>query len=363
MSGVGARVAGLDATLLRVPLGPTWAAHGITVLDVVHVTVADGEGETGTGFTFSMAGGAEAMYALADGLMREAVVGSELERWDRLWHDLWDRTHRMGRGVALPALSAVDIAVWDLRARRAGLPLYRLIGAYRDEVPVYRSVGGMHAMATGELVETVTSYVAEGFGAIKLFCGVLRAEEDVERVAAVREAVGSAVRVMVDVNERLDQATALWFGRKLADLDVYWLEEPLQSDDVAGHARLAGRIGVPVAAGEHLLGRFEFADYLRQGAAAVVQPDLPLMGGISEGLRVATLADAHGASLCPHFLPDLHIHLVAAARAGAYVEYFPLIDPLLEAPLQVTGGAARPPDRPGHGLLWSPRALDRFRAT
>ena len=110
--------------------------------------------------------------------------------------------------------------------------------------------------------------------------------------------------IMVDTNERLDQPDALWFGRQLAAQDVYWLEEPLASDDIAGHARLAQRLAVPIAVGEHLIGRFEFAEYLRQGAAAVVQPDLPLTGGISEGLRVATLAEAHGAALCPHFFPS-----------------------------------------------------------
>jgi L-alanine-DL-glutamate epimerase-like enolase superfamily enzyme len=355
------RIAGLDAVLLRVPMSPTWAAHGVTHLEVVHVTVTDGEGGTGTGFTFSISGGAEAMYTLVDGLLREAAVGTELERWDRRWHDLWDRTHRLGRGVALPALSAVDIAVWDLRARRAGPPLYRLLGAYRDEVPVYASLGGMHAMDAREVVDTAVSYLERGFDAVKLFCGARRPEEDVERVAAVRDAVGPGARVMVDCNERLDQPTALWFGRRLAELGVYWLEEPLASDDVAGHARLANRLGVPIAVGEHLQGRFEFAEYLRHGAAAVVQPDTPLMGGISECLRVAVLADAHGARLCPHFLPELHVHVVAAVRAGGYVEHFPLLDPLLEETLQVAGGVVRPPDRPGHGLLWSRPALERFR--
>lgn len=360
---LSARIGGLDAILVRLPLGDAWAAHGVTELEVVHVTVADDEGEAGTGFTFSLSGGAAAMHALVGGLLRELVVGTELERWDRLWHDLWDRTHRLGRGVAVPALSAVDIAVWDLRARRAGLPLYRLLGAYRDEVPAYASLAGMHRMDVEELVDTAASYVARGFDAIKLFCGVRRPEEDVERVAAVREAVGSGVRVMVDCNERLDQPTALWFGRHLAELDVYWLEEPLVSDDVAGHARLADRLGVPIAAGEHLLGRFEFVEYLRHGAAAVVQPDTPLMGGISECLRVAVLAEAHGAALCPHFLPELHVHLVAATRAGRYVEHFPMIDGLVEETLQVSGGVMRPPDRPGHGILWSAAALERHRAS
>lgn len=356
-------IAGLDTLLLRVPLGATWAAHGVTELEVVHVTIRDSDGVTGTGFTFSISGGAAAMQALVAGVIGDATINSPLERWDRLWYDLWARTHRLGRGVAVPALSAVDIAVWDLRARRAGLPLYRLLGAHRDQVPVYRSLGGMPAMSTQQVVETATSSVAEGFDAIKLFCGSHRLEKEITRIAAIREAVGSDVRIMVDCNERLDQPDALWFGRHLAEYDVYWLEEPLVSDDIAGHVRLADRLDVPIAAGEHLIGRFEFVEYLRHGAAAVVQPDTPLMGGISECMRVATLAEAHGATLCPHFLPELHVHVVAATKAGKYVEYFPLVDDLLEESLPVSGGMARPPDRPGHGMVWAAEALQRYSAT
>jgi L-alanine-DL-glutamate epimerase-like enolase superfamily enzyme len=160
----------------------------VTELEVVHVTVTDGKGATGTGFTFSIDGGAAAMRTLVEGLIGQATIGSDLEGWDRRWHGLWARTHRLGRGVAVPALSAVDIAVWDLRARRAGLPLYRLLGAYRDQVPAYRSLDRMPGMSLQELVEAATTHVAEGFAAIKLVCGPRPLEEEVDRVAAVREA-------------------------------------------------------------------------------------------------------------------------------------------------------------------------------
>jgi L-alanine-DL-glutamate epimerase-like enolase superfamily enzyme len=215
--------------LLRVPTGTKWTGFGVTTLEVVHVTVTDGEGGTGTGFTFSISGGAAAMRTLVDGVIGQATIGSDLEGWERRWHGLWARTHRLGRGVAVPALSAVDIAVWDLRARRAGLPLYRLLGAHRDQVPAYRSLDRMAAMPLQELVDAARAHVGEGFAAIKLFCGARPLEEEVDRVAAVREAVGVGVRIMVDTNERLDQPEALWFGRQLAAHDVYWLEEPLAS--------------------------------------------------------------------------------------------------------------------------------------
>ena len=159
---MGTQITALDTALLRVPTGTQWTGFGVTTLEVVNVTLTDDDGATGTGFTFSVSGGAAAMRSLVEGLIGQATVGSELEGWERRWHGLWARTHRLGRGVAVPALSAVDIAVWDLRARRAGLPLYRLLGAYRDQVPAYRSLDRMAGMSLPELVEAAIAHVGEG---------------------------------------------------------------------------------------------------------------------------------------------------------------------------------------------------------
>src|SRR4029450_12116000 len=177
--------------LRRVPTGSKWTGFGVTTLEVVHVTVTDGEGGTGTGFTFSISGGAAAMRTLVDGVIGQATIDSELEGWEGRGAGVWTRTHRLGRGVAVPALSAVDIAVWDLRARRAGLPLYRLLGAHRDQVPAYRSLDRMAAMSLQELVEAASAHVGEGFAAIKLFCGARPLEEEVAPAAAVRGAVAA----------------------------------------------------------------------------------------------------------------------------------------------------------------------------
>src|SRR5262249_30453038 len=312
--------------LLHVPFTSSRGGSGATGVDVVHVTLTDRDGREGTGFTYALTGGAEALQVMVERVLGPRVLGTRLDAWDRLWHDLWTTTHRLGRGVVLPALSALDIAIWDLRARRADLPLYRLLGTYRERVPVYGSGRATNEMSAAELIEGTRSYLAEGFAAVKLRAGMRAAEEDLERIAAVRDAVGPRVRLMVDCNERLDLPTALWFGRQLEALAIYWLEEPLPSDDVAGHARLAGQLALPVAVGEHLQGRFEFAQYLQAGAASVLQPDAPLMGGVSEWLRVATIAEAFGATISPHFLPELHVHLAAAAKSCTYLEHFPLID-------------------------------------
>jgi L-alanine-DL-glutamate epimerase-like enolase superfamily enzyme len=350
-------IADMRTTWSRIPLGAGRGGSGATKIDLLHVTLTDEDGATGTGFTYALTGGADGVRALLDGTVRDHVLGCAVDHWPQRWQRIWDDAHRLGRGFALPALSAVDIAVWDLRARRAGLPLFRLLGVHRDEVEVYGSGRATHAMTTDQLIEGAGAYAAEGYGAIKLRVGARPAQEDIARVRAVREAVGDDIRIMVDCNERLDLPTAQWTGPRLADLDVFWMEEPLRSDDVAGHATLAATAGLPLAVGEHLHGRFEFASYLQAKAASVLQPDVPLTGGVTEWLRISAIADAFGATLSPHFLPELHVHLAAAVPNCPYIEHFPLIDDVLCETLQITGGRAAPPERPGHGMLWNDELL------
>lgn len=346
--------------LVVVPLDSARGGSGATSLQVLHVTVRDVDGRTGTGFTYTLTGGVEGARTITDTLFGPRLAGLDLLDWERVWHELWAVTHRVGRGVALPALSALDIAVWDLRGQAAGLPLFRLLGAQRESVPVYGSGRATHQMSDEELVAGALAYVEEGYRAVKLRGGALGIERDLRRVRAVREAVGPDVQIMVDCNERLNLAEAQRLAHRLDEFDVAWLEEPLPSDDVAGHAVLAARSPVPIAAGEHLQGRFEFKQYLDRGAASVLMPDAPLTGGVSEWLRIAALAEAASVPVTPHFLPELHIHLAAAAKSATFVEHFPLLDDLLCETLAVSGGAAVPPDRPGHGLVWNPDALDRY---
>lgn len=353
-----ARITDMQVLWARIDLGRGRGGSGATALDLYRVTAEDEAGCTGTGFTYSLGRGGEGVHALLEGLMRETVVGADPDVWDRLWREICRDTHRLGRGVVLPALSAVDIAVWDLRARAAGLPLHRFMGSHRDAVPIYGSARSTHAMSADEQVQGTKAYLAEGYEAVKLRVGARRPEEDVERVRAVRQAVGDGVRLMVDCNERLDLPSATWLARQLQELGVFWMEEPLLSDDISGHARLADATGMTLAVGEHLQGRFEFAAYLQQAAASVLQPDVPLTGGVTEWIRIAHVAEVHGAVLSPHFLPELHVHLAAATPNCTFVEHFPLLDDVLLETLPIQKGFASPPDRPGHGMLWDEDALD-----
>jgi L-alanine-DL-glutamate epimerase-like enolase superfamily enzyme len=326
----------------------------------VRVLVDDDDGAAGSGFTYALGGGGAAVLSLICSTLRESVLGNDLLAWPRTWQQLWDRTHRLGRGVAVPALSAIDIAVWDLRARAQGLPLYHLLGAEHERLPVYGSGRATNAMTVEELIAGTQAYLDEGYRAVKLRVGTRPVEEEAARVWAIREHFGAELRIMVDCNERLDYPQALWLGRRLSDLAVYWLEEPLIADDILGHRRLGDKLDLAIAAGEHLIGRFEFAAYLRDSAASVLQPDAALVGGVTEWMRIATAADAFGATVSPHLLPELHIHLALAARSCSYVEHFPLIDDLLGESLVAIDGMMTAPERPGHGIAWDEAAIRRF---
>lgn len=349
------RVTQAALRLVDVPLGAARGGSGATQLQLAMVTLTDADGATGTGYTYSLGPGMASVAALLEELHLPAVVGTTPGEWDRTWYRMREATHRLGLGLPLLATSAVDIAMWDLRAVRVGLPLFRLLGAQREEVPVYGSGRATHALTTEELVAGACSYVDEGLLAVKLRVGVRAPAEDVARVAAVREAVGDQIGIMVDANERLDLATACWMAPQLANLGVAWFEEPVPSRHPEAHRILAAGSSPPLAVGEHVLGLAGFTDFV--ASAPVWMPDAPLTGGVSEFRRIDALAEAHGASVTPHFLPELHVHLVAAGRSTTWLEHFPLLDDVLAETLVIKDGVGAPPDRPGHGLVWDNERL------
>lgn len=352
------KIARAEVRLIDIPLESARGGSGATQLQVAIVTVTDKDGASGTGYTYTLGPGMAAIVALLEELHLPAIVGMETDQWDQEWYRMRDITHRLGDSVPLLATSAVDIAIWDLRAMRQGMPLYRLLGSQREQVPVYGSGRATHTMTTAQLIEGAVSYVEEGFSAVKLRIGARRPEEDLSRVAAVRKAVGDDAGIMIDANERLDLPTAQWFAPRLVELGVRWFEEPLKSRHLDAYRVLNAGVTPPLAIGEHILGLSAFSNYA--GVASVWMPDVPLTGGVSEFRRIDALAEAHGMVVTPHFLPELHVHMVAAGRATTWLEHFPLLDELLSETLEIKEGWATPPDRPGHGLRWDQEKIERF---
>lgn len=354
------RIERITARMLEVPLDARMSAYGSSQVTVVLVTATDTQGATGTGLTYTLGRGGVAVHTMVNQVLAPMITGTRIADWDGTLAELDRQTRRLGRSVFAPARSAVDIAVWDLRARAAGVPLHRLLGRARTDVAIYGSGRSSNTLTTEQLVAETRSYLADGYPAVKLRIGARGAERDLARVSAVRAAIGDEPRLMVDGNEQLDPMTALPLATALADLGVYWVEEPFVAEKVAAHAELARHANLAVAAGEHLVGRYEFLTYLRAGAAGVLQPDAALTGGITETLRICVLAEAHGVPIAFHSLPELHVQLAMQDPNVRYVEDFPILGPLLATSLAPVDGVVTAPTAPGHGLDWNPDAVAAY---
>jgi L-alanine-DL-glutamate epimerase-like enolase superfamily enzyme len=350
-----------ETWILRFSSNRAAAERSDEFFELIGVTLRDDAGETATGWTFtSDYGGGEAVKALLDQLLVPRIIGRSSQDIETIHADLRHRTHRLGHGIASLAIAAIDIALWDLRARIAGIPLARALGQMRDRVPAYGSGRASPTLPPDDLVRFSSEYVDAGFRAVKIRVGREPAR-DVERIKAVRDAVGDDIRIMCDANERLDLPTALWLGPRLADLGIYWLEEPLPSQDIAGYRRLRAALPIPLALGEHVYSQGEFMPYMTGGAIDIVQPDACMIGGLTEALRVARAATALGLAVAPHFMTEIHVHLAAAVAQPAYVEFYPFMDDLLTHGLEVEDGHVVVPTAPGHGVEFTGEAWRRYR--
>ncbi|WP_405408636.1 mandelate racemase/muconate lactonizing enzyme family protein [Streptomyces decoyicus] len=324
---------------------------------LVFARIVTEAGLTGLGFGYAKRAGGPGPYAHAREIAPE-LIGEDPSDTGRLWQKLVWAGASMGRsGLAVQAVAAFDIALWDLKARRAGLPLAKLLGAHRSAVPCYDTSGGFLSMPVEQVLENADTAPARGIGGIKIKVGQPDAAADLRRVETVRGHLGDGVPMMVDANQQWGRATARRIGRTLERFQLAWIEEPLDAYDAEGHAALAASLDTPVATGEMLTGAEEHTRLIETGAADFVQPDAPRVGGITPFLRVMALADHKGLSLAPHFAMEVHLHLAAAYPGTAWVEHFDWLEPLFQERLELRDGRMRVPDRPGLGISLSDRAM------
>ena len=310
----------------------------------------------GTGFGYSKRAGGPAQFAHAKEVA-EGMLGEDPSDIARVYDKLLWAGASVGRsGVATQALAAVDIALWDLKARRADLSLSKLIGSHRDSVRTYNTSGGFLHAPIEEVKERASESVAAGIGGIKIKVGQPDMKVDLQRLAAVREHLGDDVPLMVDANQQWDRASALRFGRAVENLDLVWIEEPLDAYDAEGHAQLAAALDTPIATGEMLSSVAEHVRLIEARAADINQPDAPRVGGITPFLRLAKLADHAGLQLAPHFAMEIHLHLAACYPREPWVEHFEWLDPLFNERLETRDGRMVVPDRPGLGFTLSEQA-------
>jgi L-alanine-DL-glutamate epimerase-like enolase superfamily enzyme len=359
------KVESIQTTSYRLPLEHVLSdsTHGdIPHFELVAVRLRDADGVEAMGYTYAVNSGGAAFQALIDGYLAPVVVGRDPDETERLWQDMWWKVHYSGRGGhATSAISAVDIALWDLRARRAELPLWRLLGGYDPKVPVY--AGGIDLDFTIDaLLEQADRFQAEGFRAIKMKAGRPSLSEDVARVRAMREHLGDAFPLMVDANMKWTADEAIRAARAFEEFDLLWLEEPTIPDDVAGHVRVVREGRTPVAAGENLHTLYEFSAMIAAGGLTYPEPDVTNCGGVTIFRKVGAVAEAHNLPLTSHGAHDLTVHLMAAAPNRTFMEFHGFVlDRFLAEPLKVVDGHTVAPERPGHGLELDWAALEAHR--
>lgn len=340
----------------------TDAVQSFLKQETIFVEITTDDGLSGRGYSYTIGTGGTAILAMLRDHLLPGLVGRDARRVEAIWRDLVASTRAtMVGAITSLALAAVDTALWDWRCRLADQPLWIVAGGASDRVPLYDTEVGWLHLTVDQLIGGAKAAVEAGRGGVKIKIGKPDPAEDVDRIAAVRGALGPGIDLMIDANQSLTLADAVRRARLLEPVDVYWLEEPLPADDVTGHARLAASTTIPVAVGESLYSVGQFAEYVRQGAVGIVQADVARIGGITPWLKVAHLAEAHNIAVCPHFLMELHVSLCAAVPNSRYVEYIPQLTAITSSRLAVEDGAALAPDTPGLGIDWDLDAIDDHR--
>jgi len=349
-------VTGVTSTLHRLPMPVPWGPD-VAAQYVIATTVHASDGATGQGFSWAVQAGAQAIQAMVDHDCARLAAGGPVvpaAAWDRMWWAL----REAGGGITTLAMAAVDIGLWDMQAKAAGLSLTDLIGRQRDQVPVYASGVNRH-LALDELAEQVTRWVEAGHTRFKIKVGLPSLEEDVHRVAAVRRIIGPDRLLMLDANQLWDLPAARRAAKALAPFDIYWLEEPLPAEDIPAYARLRASIDIPVAAGESLYTEAQFRDLLLAGAVDFAQPNVCRVGGITPFLRIARLARLFDVPVMPHLLPDISGQLAMCLPLPPMVEdidqgSFAALGALARpSGVVVTGDSLTAQTPPGHGLVFA----------
>ena len=368
------KIESVSVCTAKVPLDNVTSFSTRTVSDRFYglVKVRSTDGVEGIGFCYQGSSGGPLVETAVRDMLARHLIGRDSLQVEALWERMTQESILQGRaGSALRAVSILDTALWDLNARSVKLSLHQLLGGYLDEwVPAYCSGGYYLKGKTPKmLAKEVAGFVKMGFKAVKIKVGMLSPREEEERIRACRDAIGPDVELMLDANNAWrDLPTALQTLRRFEKYNPYFIEEPFLPDDIDNHARLARATPIVVATGEIGTLRWHFKEYLEKNAAAILQTDAAVCGGITEWRRIAATAASYGATVSPHWFHDLHIHLVASTPCARYVEYFPddqvlnfwrLIDKQLEH----KNGKLKLHGTPGLGFKFDEKQIKKYALT
>jgi L-alanine-DL-glutamate epimerase-like enolase superfamily enzyme len=361
-----ARIESLVVGFYRVPLPETLtdSTHGeMRAFELNTVRIRDIEGAEGVGYTFTVGRNGAAVDAVLARELPELVVGDDADLIEALWQKIWWALHYGGRGgPTVLAHSAFDMALWDLKAKRADAPLWKLLGGHDPKVPCY--AGGIDLLLPiPALLRQTDGNLERGFRAIKMKVGRPLLADDVERVAAMRRHLGDGFPLMLDANMRWTADQAVRAARAFAPYDPIWLEEPVVPEDLLGHARVAAEGGLPVASGENLRSLWDFRELITAGKVSFPEPDVTNCGGVTAFMKIARLAEAFNLPVTSHGAHDVTVQLLAACPNRCWLEAHGFgLERYVAQPLAIVDGHAIAPDRPGHGIAFDWASLDAIKA-
>ena len=371
---------------------PYMSAAGVQMArNALLVEVETDNGLVGIGEAGSAGGPLTSTQVVLEHELKPLLLGEDPLRIEYLWQKMFQRTRQHGRrGIVMHAISGIDIALWDIAGKVAQLPVYRLLGAYRDTVEAYAS-GGFYQEGKdiAALVEEAGSYMSQGYRAMKMKIGrnpstqtnlrellaahdkcVVSLDDDLARVEAVRRVLGREAKLMVDINCAWSPALAIQMGKALEPYNLYWIEEPVATDDIRGSAEVARALGTAIAGYETEIGAYGFRELITQGAVDIVQPDIAWAGGFTECRRIAAFAYVYNIMTAPHAFSSAltlvaSMHLLAALPNGLMLEFDQnpnaLRQQLFKEPISAEAGFVKLPERPGLGVELDPVTVERYR--
>jgi L-alanine-DL-glutamate epimerase-like enolase superfamily enzyme len=355
-------IADIRTRLLSVPFTDPPQTGFLTLgdIDLLVVEVERDDGVVGTGHLHPLAGGMRTLDMCIHEMLKPLLIGEDASDVEALWQKMWQATFIQGRmGITVMALSALDMALWDLKGRAAGKPLWQLWGGSGDALPIYGS-GCFRGLGHDGMIEKAERYVAQGFTAIKMqVAHVFSHEEDVANVRDMRAALGDDIEIMVDVNQGWSVDEAISVGRRLDDYRLAWLEEPVMADDFDGYHAIADAIATPVVGGENHFTHHDLKPFFASRKIPILQPDI-MRGGYTELRVIAEHAHRAGLTIAPHVFPEVSVQLAAAIPNPSWLEYMGWYDHLWVEPVPPAKGFITPPNRPGHGLDFKPELFQDY---
>lgn len=327
---------------------------------IVRITTEDGM--IGDGYTYTIGTGGSSVVALLKDHLLPKLIGKDATMIERIWHELLRSTHATSVGaITSLSLAAIDTALWDLKCKVMGLPLYKVAGGAKSKIQLYTTEGGWLHLSSEELVKDALAVQKKGFVGSKIKIGLANPQEDYQRLSAVRKAVGPDYIIKTDCNQSFTLFEAKQRAKLLEDIGIFWMEEPFLAHDISSHIELNKATSIPVAVGESIYSIQHFKEYLQNNAAEIIQVDVARIGGITPWLKVAHMAECFNKIVCPHFLMELHISLCCAIPNSTWLEYIPQLDSITTDSVSIENGVASAPKTAGLGINWDWDEIDRIK--